>query len=416
VAGHSGGPAGDYGGTAGEDLIVRVLRQTFAICMFNLRDLFTRLHLTAIGILGVAGVSLVLVGMLSMADGFRSAFRSDGAVKRLIVLRSGATSELSSRLTGNDVEAIRQAIRAVEGTNATVSPETYFITSLARRDSTGEVNVPVRGLSPEGMALRSGFRIVAGRMSVPGAHELLVGKRAVEEYSALALGSPLPIGRQLWKVVGVFETEGGLAPSEIWGDPYLLQTAFDRGNAWQLVVTRLPRRESQFDIELQMSRDKRLQVRSVREDRYYAQQSHSLSLFIQFVGRLLSFAMGGIALFVVLSSMYAAVAARRREIAILRVIGFGGFPILCSVIEEAVFLATTGGLLGGLLAYLAFNGRRLSTLNLSGSFTQIPFAMKVTSESLRSGILLGIVIGILAGIGPAIRAIRGNVALTLTSN
>lgn len=395
---------------------MRVLRQTFAICLFNLRDLFTRLHLTGIGMLGVAGVSLVLVGILSMADGFRSAFRSDGASRRLILLRSGATSELSSRLTGTEVEAIRESIRAAEGPNATISPETYFVTSLARRDGTGEVNVPVRGLAPDGMALRSGFRIVAGRMSEPGAHEILAGKRAVEEYGALTLGAPLQIGRQFWKVVGIFETRGGVASSEIWGDPYLLQTAFDRGNAWQLVVTGLPRRESQFDIELQMSHDKRLQVRSEREDVYYAQQSRSITLFIRLIGRLLSLAMGTIALFVVLSSMYAAVAARRREIAMLRVMGFSGFPILCSVIQEALLLATAGGLLGGLLAYLAFNGRRLSTLNLSGSFTQVPFAMKVTTESLRSGIVLAIVIGILAGIGPAVRAIRRNVASTLTTD
>jgi putative ABC transport system permease protein len=395
---------------------MRVLRQTFAICLFNLRDLFTRLHLTGIGILGVAGVSLVLVGMLSMADGFRAAFRSDGAENRLILLRSGATSELSSRLTGVEVEAIREAIQAAEGPAAKISPETYFITSLVRRGGTAEVNVPVRGLSPEGMALRSGFRVVEGRMSVPGAHELLVGKRALEEYGALVLGSTLPIGRQSWRVVGVFETDGGLASSEIWGDPYLLQTAFDRGNAWQLVIAGLPRNESQFDIELQLSRDKRLNVRSLREDRYYAQQSRSLAFYIQFVGRLLSLAMGAIALFVVLSSMYAAVAARQREIAILRVMGFGAFPILCSVLEEAVFLAATGGVLGGVLAYFAFDGRQLSTLNLSGSFTQIPFAMEVTSQSLRSGVLLGIVIGVLAGIGPAIQAIRRNVATTLTSS
>jgi len=394
---------------------MRVLRQTAAICLFNLRDLFTRLHLTGIGILGVAGVSLVLVGMLSMADGFRAAFRSDGAANRLILLRSGSTSELSSRLTGAEVETIREAVLAAEGPNAIVSPETYFVTNLQRRNGAGDANVPVRGLLPEGMALRSGFRIVDGRMSAPGAPELLAGKRAKEEYAGLGVGSVLPIGGQPWRVVGVFETDGGLASSEIWGDPYLLQTAFDRGNAWQLVVTALPRPESQFDIELQLSRDKRLNVRSQREDRYYAQQSGSLARYIQLIGRLLSFAMGAIALFVVLAGMYAAVAARQREIAILRVMGFGGFPILCSVLEEAIFLATSGGLLGGLLAYLAFDGRRLSTLNLSGSFTQVPFAVEVTAQSLRSGILMGIAIGIAAGIGPAIRAIRGNVASTLTN-
>ena len=393
---------------------MRVLRQTLAICVFNLRDLFTRLHLTGIGILGVAGVSLVLVGMLSMATGFRAAFRSDGASNRLLILHSGASSELSSRLAGPDVEAIRQAIQEAEGPDARISPETYFITSLPRRRATGEVNVPVRGIGPEGMALRSGFRIIEGRMSVPGAHELLVGKRALEEYGGLDVGSVVPIGRQRWRVAGVFETNGGLASSEIWGDPNLLQSAFDRGNAWQLVVTALPRKTSQFDIEVKLSRDKRLQVLSLREDQHYAQQSRSVALFIQFVGRILSLAMGAIALFVVLASMYAAVAARQREIAILRVMGFGGIAILCSVLEEAVFLAATGGVLGGVVAYLAFNGRRMSTLNLSGSFTQIPFAVKVTWDSLRSGIFLAIVIGILAGIGPAIRAIRRNVASTLT--
>jgi len=333
----------------------------------------------------------------------------------LILLHEGASSELSSRLTGTEVEAIRDGIRAAEGEHAKVSPETYFIISLARRRGTGEVNVPVRGVGTEGMGLRSGFRILSGRMSMRGAHELLGGKRAAEEYAALAVGAPLTIGRQLWRVVGVFETAGGLASSEIWGDPYLLQTAFDRGNAWQLVVTPLPRPTSQFDIELQLSRDKRLQVRSEREDRHYALQSRSLALFIQFVGRLLSLAMGTIALFVVLASMYAAVAARQREIAILRAIGFGGIPILCSVIEEAVFLAAAGGLLGGLLAYIAFNGRQLSTLNLNGSFTQIPFSVIVTAASLRSGILMGVMIGILAGIGPGVRAIRSNVATTLTA-
>ncbi len=394
---------------------MRLLRQTFTLCLFNLRDLFTRLHLTGIGILGVAGVTLVLVGMLSMTDGFRAAFRSDGAARRLLVLRDGSSSELSSRLTGTEVEAIRDAILAAEG-SAKISPETYFITNLPRRDGRGEVNVPVRGIGAQGMALRSRFRIVEGRMSVPGAHELLAGRRAAEEYSGLTLGSTIAIGRQHWQVVGVFETGGGLASSEIWGDPYLLQTAFDRGNAWQLVVTGLPRRESNFDIEQQLSRDKRLHVRAVREDRHYAQQSRSVASFIRIAGRLLSLAMGVIALLVVISSMYAAVAARQREIAILRAIGFGGFPILCSVFEEAVFLAASGGLLGGVLAFLAFDGRELSTLNLSGSFTQVPFAVQVTTTNLQSGVSLGIVIGILAGIGPAVRAVRSSVAATLTNN
>lgn len=383
------------------------LLQIWRICGFGLRSMPSRLHLTAIGVFGVAGVSLVLVSMLAMSSGFRDVYRDAQANQRLLVLKQGASSELGSRLEGADVNAVTELIRAVQGPQAGVSAETYFITSLPRRNGAGDVNVPVRGVAAPGHALRPGFRLLSGRLNEPGRPELIVGSRAQRDYAGLELGASVRIGRDSWRVVGVFETEVGVANAEIWGDPALLQQTYDRGSSWQLVVAALSDDAARQALQRLVEADKRLSVKLMTEAEHYAAQSSRVTLLLEGVGTLVAAAMGVVALLVAVSSMQAAVAARRRELAVLRALGFRGLPIVLSVLLEAVLLATAGAAIGGAVAYGLLNGAELSTLNVGGSFTQVPFEVNVGWHTLWPAVFTAVLLGLLAGVLPALAALRG---------
>ena len=125
---------------------------------------------------------------------------------------------------------------------------------------------------------------------------------------------------------------------------------------------------------------------------------------IETLGWFLVVVMGLGAIFAALNTMYAAVASRSREIATLRALGFGGMPVLISVMAEAQLLSALGGLIGAAIAYVLFNNVSLSTLG--ANFTQVVFSFKVTSALVFKGVIIAVIIGLLGGLLPAARAAR----------
>src|SRR5262245_13952448 len=374
--------------------------------MLNLRTIPQRLGSSGVAIIGIAGVVIVLVSVLSIAQGFAAAMELSGSESRALIMRSGADSEMTSGLSNVDVDVIKQApgLRR-EGQTAIASAKLYVITDIPKVGTNTPANVPMRGVEPVATQVRSEFSITQGRMFQFGTNEVVVGRGAMVNFQGLTLGSTIHSGQNTWQVVGVFETDGSIAETEIWCDSRVLQGAYRRGNTYQTVLARLDSSESfnAFRDWLIANPQVNLQVR--REVEYYAQQSRALTTLIRTVGFGIAALMGIGAVFGAILTMYTAVSTRSREIATLRALGFNTTSVLVSVLSESLALAALGGAIGGALAYVAFNGYQTSTMNFS-TFSQVAFAFQVTPRLLGMGLSYSLIMGLIGGLFPALRAAR----------
>lgn len=389
------------------------LSQVASITKFGLLSLPQRRGAVMATIFGIAGVVAVLVGVLSIAAGFKQAMTISGAPDGAIVMRSGANSEMVSGLGREETRLIAEApgvARTDQGPLA--SAELFVIIDLPKRSTGTDANVPLRGVEPAALLVRDKLKIIEGRTFEWGKDEVIVGRGAAQEFAGLEVGSKIKVGRYEWPVVGIFSADGGVSESEIWTDAKVLQAAYNRGDSFQSVSVRLnsPGAFQQFKDSL--TSNPQLTVQVIRQSDYYAQQSETLTLLITTLGFLIAILMAIGAVFGALNTMYSAVAARSREIATLRALGFGSGAVVVSLMIESMVLALVGGLIGGALAYLAFNNFHTSTMNFQ-SFSQITFAFRVTPELLARGIVWAALIGLVGGLFPAIRAARLPIAAAL---
>jgi putative ABC transport system permease protein len=389
------------------------LSQTAAVTRLSLETVIERKGACAASVFGIAGVVAVLVAVLSIAQGFRRVMTASGDPARALVLRSGSDTEMMSFLLGPETRIIGDAPGVLHGPDGPlVSSELFVVINLPKRSTGTDANVPLRGLSAGGRAVHDSVRMVEGRPFVPGRNEVIVGIGAVREFVGLTLGSKVSVGRSDWRVVGIFEAAGGISESEIWTDATVLQSAYQRGNSFQTVVVRLQNAGAFDAFEAALMADPRLNVKVVRQTDYYMEQSRTLYRLVTGLGMLVAGLMALGAVFGALNTMYTAVAARTREIATLRALGFGGGPVVTSILIESLLLATVGGLLGGGGAYLVFDGYRAATMNWQ-SFSQVAFAFEVTPGLLAQGMAWALGIGLIGGLFPALRAARLPVARAL---
>lgn len=393
---------------------MRGLRQIIAVTALSLRTIPVRLGSSAVAVIGIAGVVVVFVSVLSIAAGFSAAMAGSGSPNRALVMRSGADSELTSGLAGRSVDIIKQApgIRR-DGPNARASAELYVIIDLAKK-STPEApaNVPMRGIEPAGLPLREEVSLISGRMFQFGTNEVIVGRGANGQFLNLEVGDSIVSGQNQWQVVGVFEADGAVAETEIWCDARILQGAYRRGNSFQSVLVRLESADAFDRFRDWLTTNPQLSVMIRRENEYYAGQSQALTRLIRTIGFGIAGLMGVGAIFGAILTMYTAVAARAREIATLRALGFDAISVLLSILGEALFLGGVGGLVGGVGAYLAFNGYQTSTMNFQ-TFSQVAFAFRVTPRLLAMGLAYALAMGLIGGLLPAVRAVRLPIPLAL---
>jgi putative ABC transport system permease protein len=390
------------------------IAQVFAVARFSMRSIPQRKGSSATAMLGIAGVVAVMVGVLSIAQGVLKTMESSAGEANAIVLRSGSDSEMMSGLGGDDARIIAEApgiIRDEYGA-AMASPELFVIINLPMRTTGTDANVPMRGVLTQATRVRDSFRLIEGRMFEWGLNEVIVGTGARQQFTGLDIGSSIEVGQERWPVVGVFEADGGLAESEIWVDASILQSAYRRGNSYQAVYVKLGSSDSFDDFKDALTSDPRLNVKPMREADYYASQSTTVYNMITGLGKLIAVIMGLGAVFGALNTMYTAVSSRTREIATLRALGFRSGPVVISVVSESLLLAFVGGLIGAGLAWLAFDGFRAATLNWA-SFSAITFSFDVNANLLMQGIIFAMLIGLIGGLFPAIRAVRQPVAQAL---
>jgi putative ABC transport system permease protein len=389
------------------------LLQVASVTKFGILSIPQRRGSALASVIGIAGVVAVLVSVLSMATGFRKTMSGSIPPDAVIVLRSGADSEMVSGLSRPDTRLISDAPGLSRGSDGPLaSAELFVIIDLPKRSTGTDVNVPMRGVERAAFQVRDKLKIVEGRAFEWGKNEVIVGTAAARQFAGMKVGGTIKVGREQWPVVGIFSANGGAAESEVWTDATMLQGAFNRGDSFQAVYGKLQTPGAFTQFKDALTSNPQLSVKVEKEAEFNEAQSTTMTKMINTLGVLIAGLMAVGATFGALNTMYSAVSARTREIATLRALGFGRGSVVISVMLESLALALIGGLLGGALAYLFFNGYQTSTMNFQ-SFSQVAFAFDVTSALLAKGIAWAAVIGMIGGFFPAVRAARLPIASAL---
>ncbi len=389
------------------------LQQVASITKFGLLSLPQRLGSAAATVGGILLVVAVFIGVLSMGAGFQEAMHSSGGDDTVIVLRSGADSEMVSGFSREDTRLIMDAPGVAQGSNGPIaSAELFVLVNAKKRSTHTDANVPVRGVQPASLLIRDKVRIVDGRMLEWGRNEMIVGAGAAREFEGLNVGDMVTTGPQQWKVVGIFTADGTAAESELWCDAKLLQAAYNRGDSYQSVYAKLTTTNAYREFTNGLAGNPQLNVKPQTQAEFLASQSELLTTLIKTLGFAIAFLMALGAVFGALNTMYSAVSARTREIATLRALGFGSGAVVVSLMLESLALALVGGILGGTLAYGAFNGFHTASMNWQ-SFSQVAFSFRVTPSLLIQGIAWATIIGLVGGLFPALRAARLPIASAL---
>jgi putative ABC transport system permease protein len=381
---------------------------------YNVRSVAARWSTAVVSVLGIAGTVGVFVAMLAMARGFQATLVSSGSAQNAIILRAGADSEMVSAVALDQARIIADAdevARSADG-RPLASPEVVVIGAFPLAKTGTDANVQVRGLSPTALDVRPSVKIAQGRSFRPGLAEMVVGTNAARIYRGFELGSSFDFGGQAWTVVGILDAGGSAFDSELWCDAAVLNQTFKRPeNIFQSVTVRLESGSLFQGFKDRLTSDPRLTVQVEREQAYYAKQSQVVSTLIRVLGFLVALVMAVGAVFGALNTMYSAVSARSREIATMRALGFGGGSVVVSFLVESLLIAFVGGLLG-CLAVLPLNGFTTGTINWQ-TFSHLAFAFRVTPELLGAGIVFALLMGLVGGVLPAIRAARTSVATAL---
>ena len=372
--------------------------------IYNVRSLLRRPVSSAMTTLGVALVVGVFIAMLALANGFKMALIRTGSPDNVIVLRKGADSELSSGIS-RDNAAIITALPEIArdaGGRPLASPEVFVPMNLDAAGG-GDRLVVARGVTVEAFQVRHNVRIVAGRPFAPGRDEVIIGTQIASLLAHSGVGDTIHFAGRGWLVAGHFSSGGSAFESEIWGENEQLMPAL-RGQVFQVVALRLADPARFDEAKRTLENDPRFQVDAHRESEFYASQSLVLRQILNFLAVFITGIMAIGAVFGAVNTMYAAVASRTDEIAVLLTLGFPPRSVLASFLAEAAFLALVGGLLGCLVA-LPINGIVTHTTNWS-SFSQLAFQFMVTPGILVRGVLFSLVMGVLGGYFPARRAAR----------
>ena len=389
-----------------------MLKQLWAVSLMSLQTLPQRIGASSVIVVGIAGVVAVLISVLAMGVGFRHTLADGGRADRAIILRGGSDAELNSSLTRSDVDTIGNApgiAKDAEG-KALLSNELVTVVNIPKIDTGSDSNITLRGVGIRLTQVRPELTITAGRMFQPAVRELIAGVGAAKQFRGLTPGSVLHFRNADWTVTGVFTSNGDIHESELMADVDTVGSATQR-TGYSSAIALLTSAAAFTEFKDALTTDPQLKVDVQREPDYYAAQSKALTKAINVIGNTVAVIMAIGAVFGALNSMYSAVAARGMEIATLRAIGFGAFPVLLSVMLEALILSLLGGLIGAALAWVLFNGHSVSTLG--GAFAQVVFKLTVTRTLIVTGVLWACIIGVIGGLFPALRAARLSVAEAL---
>lgn len=380
--------------------------QTRSVASVGISTLTQRLGSSAVIVVGIAGVVGVLVALLAMAEGYAQTLRNSGSEDTAIVMRGASANEVSSSLSREDIVQIEQVpgvARDAEG-KPIVSAETVAAANLPVRGSKtkDEGSAQVRGVGEAAFTVRPNIKIIEGRTFQAGLREIIVGKGAVRQFEGLKVGATLKLGNQPWTVVGIFAS-GDAMESELWADANVVNDTYRRGAGRNSATVKLENRAAIKAFSESLENNPQLKVKASTTLAFFQKQSERMTQVLRIIGITVGAIMAVGAVFGALNTMFAAVAARAREIATLRAIGFRGLPVVIAVMLETTLLALAGGLIGGFVAWLLFNGFEASTMS-AGSVGKLSFNLAVSPQLLWEGVKWALAIGFIGGLFPAVRA------------
>ena len=390
------------------------IRQVLLVTNMNLRSVLERSGSSLVIIVGIAGSVAVMVSLLAMAEGLSSTISSTGEEDRVIILRDGSSSELSSGVAMTELDTVSSSpgIKSIDG-EPMIAGELFAIIDLKKKAAESTSNLPIRGVQPTSFKIRPEVEIVEGRNFTTGTAEIIVGKGANNQYEGLEIGDQIKVRDSFATVVGIFSSNGNVHESEIWADLAAAQGLFRRGASASSMILKLNSPDSFDEVGLFVESYPNLELKVQSESDFYENQSSGADL-IKVFGQVVGYIMAIGAVFAALNTMYSAVSTRLVEIGTLRALGFKGTTVLLALLIEALLLATIGGLLGGAIAYLLFNGYTVSTL-AGASFSQTAFAFAVTGEIIQQGLTLALFVGFIGGVFPAWNAARRDITEALRS-
>jgi putative ABC transport system permease protein len=380
---------------------------------YNFRSIRQRWTSTIVAVLGIAGTVGVFVAMLSLARGFKATLVASGSPDNALIMRAGSPSEMMGGITLDSIKVIQDAPGIARGSNGPlITQDVVGVVPIPLISTGTDANVQIRGVSPNVLEIRKFVKLEQGRMFSPGVTEIVVGKNASKTYSGLTLGNKIDMAGGHWEVVGVFDAGGSSFDSEVWSDSRVLNDILKRPtNIFQSATAHLDSPNSFQKLKDTLTADPRLNVDVTREIDYYAKQSTTMTRLITVLGGFVATIMAVGAIFGALNTMYSAVSERGREIATMRALGFTTWNVILSFLFEALLISIVGGIIGCLVV-LPLNGLTTSTMNFQ-TFSNLAFAFKITFGLLAIGILFALVMGVLGGLLPAIRAAVRPVAVAL---
>ncbi|HEX6505024.1 MAG TPA: ABC transporter permease [Terriglobales bacterium] len=375
---------------------------------YNIRNLKLRKGLTLMTALGIALTVTTAVFILALLAGLNRAFVSTGDPLNVLVLRKGSQAELSGGFDASLFPTLKTLAGVAKDSHGEpmASAEWVVAIVLPRRDGTGEVNVIVRGMMKDGLELRPGVKLVAGRWFTPGQREVVVSESIHKRFAHANVGDTMQFGKGPWTVVGIFDAGGSAYESEVWGDVNQMASDFDRQGGFSSAYLRATDPATADALKHRVTDDQRLRLEGMLETEYYAKQTRS-GMPIKFVGFLVAIIMAIGSSFAAMNTMYAAVAYRGREIATLRVIGFSRPAILTSFVLESLLLSLLGAVIG-IVLMLPFNGMTTGTSN-QVTFSEVVFSLRMTPGVVIAAIIFGMIMGLFGGMAPAWHAARQNI-------
>lgn len=388
---------------------------------YNIRNLKLRKGLTIMTALGIALTVTTAVFLMALLAGLQRAFVTSGDPLNVLVMRKGATAELSGGFNADLFPTLRTLPGiAKDGQGEPLaSGEWVVVAVLPRKDGTGEVNVSVRGLMPAGLTLRSmetgtdkkpKLKLVNGRWFTTGQREVVVGKSIHDRFAGANVNDTLDFAKGQWRVVGIFDSGGTAYDSEIWGDLNQIAVDFDRQGGLGSAYLRATDAVAADALKNRVSDDQRLKLEGALETDYYKKQTNSGGA-IKYIGFVVAVIMAIGSSFAAMNTMYAAVAYRAREIATLRVIGFSRPSILTSFVLESLLLSLLGAAVG-IILMLPFNGMSTGVGN-NVTFSETVFSLHMTSGVVLIAVAFAMVMGLLGGFAPAWHAARQEILVAL---
>jgi putative ABC transport system permease protein len=379
---------------------------------YNIRNLKLRKGLTIMTSLGIALTVTTAIFLMALLAGLDRAFVTSGDPQNVLVMRKGSQAELSGGFDASLFPTLKTLPGIAKDSHGEpmASGEWVVVIVLPRADGTGEVNVTVRGMMPDGLELRPKVKIIEGRWFNQGQREVVVSESIKKRFAHANIGDTLQFGKGPWTVVGVFDAGGSAYESEIWGDVNQMASDFDRQGGFASAYLRATDAVSADALKHRVGDDQRLKLEGVLETEYYAKQTSS-GAPIKYIGWVVAIIMAIGSSFAAMNTMYAAVAYRSREIATLRVIGFSRPSILTSFVFESVLLSLLGAAVG-IVLMLPFNGMTTGTSN-AVTFSEIVFSLRMTPVVVGVAIAFAIVMGLFGGMAPAWHAARRDILSAL---